>query len=51
MPPAGRSAPVPHRLREQGYTLGAAAAAFSISYQRAQQLAAEAGGGGSRIAS
>jgi len=40
-----------HRLREQGYTLGAAAAAFSISYQRAQQLAAEADGGGSRIAS
>ena len=28
-----------HELRHQGYTLDAAAAAFDISYQRAQQLA------------
>jgi hypothetical protein len=28
-----------HELRQQGYTLDAAAAAFGISYQRAQQLA------------
>jgi hypothetical protein len=31
-----------HELREQGYTLDAAAAAFKISHQRAQQLATAA---------